>query len=98
MAEPSEYLNAPENQGHLKVMAVLRRWDPIGVISDQNQDEYDGYSASIVRMLDAGATVEDLLGHMRWIVTGRMEIAFDESHSRDGARELVDFWRWWRGR
>ncbi len=27
----------PRNQPHLKVMAVLHRWDPIGVISESNQ-------------------------------------------------------------
>ena len=93
MAEPSDYVGRPENQRHLKVMAVLRRWDPIGVISDENQDEYDSYSAHIVRMLDAGATVDDLVQHMRWIVTVRMEIGFDEAQSRDCAQELVGFWR-----
>jgi hypothetical protein len=38
--EPSEYLGMPQNQPHLRVMAVLRRWDPIGVITEENQDEY----------------------------------------------------------
>jgi hypothetical protein len=76
----------------------LRRWDPIGVISADNEDEYDGYSEHIVRMLDAGATVEDLLEHMRWIVTERMGMGFDHAHSRDCAQELVNSWRSWRGR
>jgi hypothetical protein len=96
--EPSEYLGMPQNQPHLKVMAVLRRWDPIGVISERNQDEYDGYSARIVRMLDAGATVDDLVEHMRWIVTERMGIGFDEAHSRDCAKELVEYWPTRQGR
>lgn len=92
MSDDSEYLRLPQNQPHLKVMEVLRRWDPIGVISESNQDEYDGYSVQVVRMLDAGATADSLVDHMRWIVTERMQIAFDESHSRDCAQELVDYW------
>jgi hypothetical protein len=91
--EPSDYLNMPQNQPHLKVMAVLRRWDPIGVIREDNQDEYDSYSADVVRLLDRGASVDDIVDYMRWVVTERMEIAFDEPHSRDCAQELVDYWR-----
>ncbi len=91
--EPSDYFSMPQNQPHLKVMAVLRRWDPIGVISEDNQDEYDGYSIYIVRMLDRGATVDEIVEYMRWVVTDRMGLShFDETHSRDCARELVDYW------
>jgi len=91
--EPSDYLNMPQNQPHLKVMAVLRRWDPIGVISEQNQDEYDSYSVDVVRLLDRGATVDDIVDYMRWVVTERMCIKFNEPHSRDCAEELVNYWR-----
>ena len=91
--EQSDYLSMQQNQPHLKVMAVLRRWDPIGVISEDNQDEYDGYSVDVVRLLDRGATVDDIVDYMRWVVTERMEIAFNEPHSRDWAQELVDYWR-----
>lgn len=94
MADSSEYLTRPENQRHLMVSAILRRWDPIGVISAENQDEYDGYAAHIVRMLDAGANTEDLVRHMCQIVTVSMGMSgFDEAHSRAFAQELVDFWR-----
>src|SRR3982750_159469 len=91
--EPSEYLSMPQNQPHLKVMAVLRRWDPIGVISEDNQDEYDSYSGDVVRLLDRGATADEIVDYMRQSVTERMGIAFDEPHSRDCAQELVDYWR-----
>ena len=91
--EPSEYLSVPQNQPHLKVMAVLRRWYPIGVISDRNQDEYDSYSFDVVRRLDQGASVDDIVEYMRWVVAGRMGMSyFDEAFSRDCAQELVDYW------
>ena len=96
--EQSDYLSMPQNQPHLKVMAVLRRWDPIGVISEDNQDEYDGYSSDVVRMLDGAAGVDDLLDFMRWLVNDRMGMThFDEPHSRACAQELVDYWRSHKG-
>jgi hypothetical protein len=82
-----------QNQSHLRVMTVLRRWDPIGVISEDNQDEYDGYTVDVVRLLDRGATVDDIVNYMRWVVTERMEIGFDDLHSRHCAEELVSYWR-----
>jgi len=89
----SEYLDMPQNQPHLKVMAVLRRWDPIGVISEENQDEYDSYSVQIVHMLDRGASIDDIVEYMRWVVTERIGIRFNEPHSRDCAEELVSYWQ-----
>jgi hypothetical protein len=74
-------------------MAVLRRWDPIGVIGEHNRDEYNGYSVDVVRALDRGATVDEIVEYMRWVVTDRMGMSlFDEAHSRDCAQELVDYW------
>ena len=90
--KPSDYFSMRQNQPHLMVMAVLRRWDPIGVISEHNQNEYDGYSGEIVRLLDRGATLDDIVAYMRWVVTERMGIAFDEQHSRDCAQELLNYW------
>ena len=94
----SDYFKNPEFAGHFKVMEVLRRWEPIGVIGDDSQDEYDSYSVDLMRMLDAGASVDDLVGAMREIVLGHMGMsAFDEAHARDCADELVQFWQSWKG-
>jgi hypothetical protein len=94
----SDYLSMPQNQPHLRVMAVLRRWDPISVISDANQDEYDSYSVKIVHMLDRGATVDDIVAYMKWAVIDHMGMSFfDEPHSRDCAEELVNYWRSQKG-
>jgi hypothetical protein len=91
--KPSEYLSMPQNEPHLKVRAVLRRWDPIGVITEDNQDEYDSYSVDVVRLLDRGATVDEIVKYMRWVVTDRIGMShFDEARSRDCAQELVDSW------
>lgn len=94
MAETQdEYTHRPDAQGHLKVMAVLREWDPIGVISEDNQDEYDSYAQSIVEMLDAGATAKDLMTFMTSIVVDHMGIGVDRKKTRACAEELVKFWR-----
>lgn len=98
MALP-DYPSLPQDQPHLKVMAILRRWDPIGVISENNQDEYDSYSAAVVRLLDRGATVDDIVNYMRQVATVNMGMSvFDEPHSRDCAKELVDDWQSRKGR
>lgn len=91
--EASDYFSMPQNQPHLKVKEVLRKWDPIGVIDEDNQDEYDSYSIAIVRLLDRGAKVDEVVDYMRWVVIDQIGLSyFDEAHSRVCARELVEYW------
>ena len=96
----SEYLRIPEAKGHLKVMALLRKWDPIGVLDDPewSDDEYNMYAAPIVRMLDAGISEKELFDHMRRIVQERMEISCDKKKTEQTAHELVEFWKDWKQR
>jgi len=91
----SEYVRRPDARGHLKVMELLRAWDPVGVLDDRDwpRDEYDMYSAPIVRMLDDGVSEDDLYDHLKRIVTERMEIPCDEVKTRRTARELMEFWK-----
>jgi hypothetical protein len=92
-----DYFSDPDFAGHFKVLEVLRRWDPIGVICDDNQDEYDGYSVGFMRLLDAGASVDDLVREMRGIVLEHMGMpSLDEAHARACATELAEFWRSWK--
>ena len=96
MALP-EYFQDPQFAGHFKVLEVLRRWDPIGVICQGNQGEYDSYSTDFMTMLDHGATADDVLRAMRTLATGHMGLAcIDEAHSWACAEELVEFWRSWK--
>jgi hypothetical protein len=95
----SEYLKRPDAQGHLRVMEVLRRWDPIGVFTiDPNwsSDEYDSYSPQIVRMLDGGCTAGELAQHLAWIQTDRMAITPDKKRDLEIASELVEWWKRWK--
>jgi hypothetical protein len=58
----------------VKVLELLRKWDPIGAIDESNQDEYDSYAPAIVRALDAGVSADDLTSHSIRIVVEHMGI------------------------
>jgi hypothetical protein len=94
----SEYVRRPDAQRHLKVMELLRKWDPIGVLDDTEwpDDEYDIYSAPMARMLDAGISEKNLYNHMKSIVKERMELACDKKKTKQIAHELVEFWKEWK--
>ena len=99
MSGESEYLRRPDAAGHLKVLECLRKWDPIGVFEiDLNwpKDEYDGYSATIVRLLDAGMSTEDLIKHLREIVEQNMGSTCNVEKTSAIAHELVEFWKKWK--
>jgi len=91
----SAYMHRPDAAGHLKVLACLREWDPIGVLDGPGgpQDEYDSYAPGIVRMLDGGATDTEIFRHLKRIATEEMEIGCDEARTKRIAMELVEFWR-----
>jgi len=96
----SEYLKRPDAKGYLRVRDALRRWDPIGVFrfdADWPEDEYDGYIAPIVRLLDRGVTAEGLANVLEHIATESMGVRADPERDRAIAKELVDFWEEWKG-
>ena len=86
----------PEAKGYFKVLEVLRRWDPIGVIDETNQDEYDCCAAPIVHQLDRSTTVHDLCKLMEQIAADHLGIGVDEAHTRSCAEELIRFWQDWK--
>ena len=54
------------------VEAALRQWDPIGVMStddDPLHDEYDGYAPHIVSMVLGGCTLAELVTHLGMLRT-----------------------------
>lgn len=95
----SEYLARPDAQGHLKVWEVLREWDPIGVISESNSDEYDMYAPELIRMLDAGASAEFISTWLVELATSHMGLTdVDKHHAFVCAQKLTKFWKVWKGR
>ena len=98
--EGSEYLKRHDAQGHLKVLEMLRQWDPIGVICADHQDEYDFYSPTIVRMLDSRCDATILANHLGQIRIDWIGLTDSESRrQRDTeiAQRLVDWWKDWKG-
>ena len=90
----AEYLRREGTEGLLKVRECLRKWHPFGVLCRENRDEYDGYAAAIVRLLDGGIMEDALFSHMKWIVKENMgSISCDEAKTMEIARELVEFWK-----
>ncbi|MBX2853042.1 MAG: hypothetical protein KTR15_15000 [Phycisphaeraceae bacterium] len=95
----SEYLQRPEAQPHLKVMEVLREWDPIGVDPNNTPgafDEYDSYAGPIVSFLDQGVDIDVMLNYLRRIVHDHMGLTnFEENKTRQLLRELIAWWAEW---
>lgn len=98
MNQESEYLKRAYAKGHLKVLEVLRKWDPIGVISDNIQDEYDMYAPQIIRLLDARCTPKQLAKELYRIKTKEMGlIGFGNlSFEKKLSKELVQWWNEWK--
>ena len=93
----SDYLKRPDVQGHMKVWEVLREWDPIGVISETNQDEYDSYAPELIRWLDAGASTEFIAETLSEIALNRMGLSsIDDRHTFACAEKLTAFWNSWK--
>jgi hypothetical protein len=92
----SDYLRRPDAKGHLKVMASLRDWDPIGVVTANNPDEYDMYSAEIVHMLDAGVSERELYRHLKRLATKHMCVGCNRRRTKEMAHDLVEFWGHWK--
>lgn len=96
--QESEYLRRPDAREHLKVLEVLRQWDPIGVISESNQDEYDSYAPRLIRLLDARCTPRILAKELYRIKTKEMGLCgfWIMSHEKKIAEELVKWWNEWK--
>jgi len=95
----SDYLQRPDVQGYLLVLEVLRDWDPIGVISATNRDEYDHYAPELIRMLDARASSAFVGEWLIDLAANHMALSFvDKHHSHRCAERLTEFWRAWKGK
>ena len=64
----------------LSILKVIlwNDWDPIGVNGEPGAiDEYDSYAPAILRMLEAGATAEQIGEHLLKIAVERMHVVGD---------------------
>ena len=79
-------MTEPANLMSQSRQVLLADWDPIGIRDvPQARDEYDGYAATIVRMLAGGASRQscprDDASTWRFDLVGvRLEVEFFEDH------------------
>ena len=93
----ADHLHPRRVAAYERVREALRRWDPIGVICESNQDEYDSYAQGFAARLDAQVTVDEMVEFMRQLVLGYMGMpSFNEPRARACATELAEFWRSWK--
>jgi len=78
------------------VKAVLRRWDPIGVLPDIEDSpafaEYDSYAPKLVSMLIRGRSVEQIAAHLDHIRRDRMGLPANSARDLQVAKDLVESW------
>jgi hypothetical protein len=74
-----------------KVEAVLRRWDPIGVLPGKvaPADEYDSYAPHIVSLVQRGGSVEQLVAHLSHLRTQTMGMPANPELDSKAAKEIV---------
>jgi hypothetical protein len=66
-------------------------WDPIGVSgSPYARDEYDSYLTSIFGRVKGG-DIEGIVEYMKWVVTERMGMIFDETRARKAAERMLEW-------
>ena len=80
-----------------EVEHILRRWDPIGVISDPEGakgplDEYDSYAPGALKCLESGGDLTALTDYLSIIATERMGLDDNPELHRRFARELLQWW------
>jgi hypothetical protein len=93
----ADHLHARRLAAYDRVRQVLRGWDPIGVICEANQDEYDSYAQDFASRLDRQVSVDQLVEFMRGLVLDHMSMSsFNEARARACATELAEFWRSWK--
>lgn len=92
----ADHLHPRRVAAYDRVRAVLRRWDPIGVICESNQDEYDSHAQEFASRLDAHMPVDKVVEFMRQLVLEHMGMSsFNEARARACATDLAVFWRSW---
>ena len=72
---------------------LWNEFDPIGVMDDPSapRDEYDAYVGPTLRLLEAGAGVEEIADYLESVVGERMGLKPDRAEAERFAR-LMEAW------
>jgi len=73
------------------VEAVLRRWDPIGVLMVDGgpEDEYDSYAPHIVSLIRHGGSLAEVVAHLNHLRTESMGLPMDTQADTAVAEEII---------
>ena len=85
-----DYVSRADVFRHMRVLDVLREWDPIGVYgpgSSCPDDEYDSYAAGIMTSLERGASTQEIARHLSAIVKSSMGLTGPDSAGEQSAAE-----------
>ena len=79
------------------IRAVLREWDPIGVIPDLIEeglppDEYDNYAPYILGLLQRSCSVAEITAHLEYCRTGAMGLSRNPEVDAAVAASLLEWW------
>ena len=56
-----------------EIRQLWNGWDPIGVVGGNGpDDEYDGYLAPTLRLLERNATIEEIVAYLKWVTLEHM--------------------------
>lgn len=74
-----------------KVEAVLRRWDPIGVLSNEDgpADEYDSYAPHIVSLAQNCDSLAELVIHLHHFRTETLRLPANRELDKEAAEEII---------
>lgn len=95
-----DYVGRRDAFGHMRVLDLLREWDPIGVYGPGSgcpDDEYDSYATGIMALLDRGASAREIAEHLSSIVESSMELRdTDPQRHQATAGHLINVWSGWK--
>jgi hypothetical protein len=100
MASKRNHYKDPEVslQQMSEVRELWQVWDPIGMMDTTGapQDEYDSYLDPTVRLLERGASTEEIEAYLEWVALKRMGLPCIPNPAREFAEVLRKWYaeRW----
>ena len=86
----SDFLDRTRRYHELIREALLKEWDPIGIADVPDaQDEYDGYVASIHKLLIQQRPTTEVFDYLWWLETEHMGLKGDRQATWRFAERLI---------
>jgi hypothetical protein len=80
-------LDKQQSRQRISEMRVLwNEWDPIGVVKDSVDDEYNAYLAPAVRLLERNAPIDEIVQYLKWVTDEQMGLSLTSGHERFAER------------